>query len=104
MDKIKRMQQLAGLNEITITNPVIFPAFIDEDSPHAQILVDVYYINDFGGAMIEPELNHLPADHGEGFLYIEKGTYGWYDPKEQIFESEEDENTVYVREEYIKYI
>jgi hypothetical protein len=111
MDEIKRMQQLAGLNEITVTNPGDSrPEWINKDSPRAKILVDVYYIEDdayaFGGmrgtAVAEPELDRLP-DADEGFLYIKEGENGWYDEDRQMFESENEQNTVRVREEYIEY-
>ena len=102
MNEIKRMQQLAGLNEAFINAPNnSIPSFIDEDSPRAQILVNVYYIEEWGGAIIEPELgDNFQLEAGD-YLYIEKGEHGWYDG--QAFESE-DENTVYVNEKYIKYI
>jgi len=111
MDEIKRMQQLAGLNEIKVINPADdLPEWIDEDSPRAKILVDAYYIEDRayafggmrGGAVAEPELDRLPnAD--EGFLYIKAGEYGWYDEDRQMFESEDEHSTVLIREEYIEY-
>jgi hypothetical protein len=109
MDEIKRMQQLAGINEYKFINPAQ-PEWIYEDSPRAQILVDAYYINNDaynfggmrGGAVAEPELDRLPDDD-EGFLYIKEGEYGWYDEDRQMFESEDEHSTVQVRKEYIKY-
>jgi len=110
MNTIKRMQQLAGLNEIKITDPTEQPEWIDEDSPRAKILVDVYYIEDDayafggmrGGSVPEPDLDRLPGGE-EGFLYIKAGEYGWYDIDEQMFESEDEHSTVQVRRDYIEY-
>jgi hypothetical protein len=102
INEIRRMQQLAGLNEIRVTDPNERPEWIDEDSPRAKILVNVYYIEDGGYAVAEPELDRLP-NNDEGYLYISAGEYGWYDKDSQKFESDDEHNDVQVREEYIEY-
>lgn len=114
-EEFKRMQRLAGINEIEVNTPNSYrPLFINPKAPRAIILTDIYYIGDDaeddfrplrGMAVPSYKLQGYTLDDiqnaGDGMLYIERGEKGWYDEEQNMFESE-DNSTTEVSKEYIK--
>jgi hypothetical protein len=93
------------------------PEWIDPNSPEAKILTDVYYIGDGargdlsplrGSAVPSYELEGYSMediqDMGDGHLYIENGEKGWYDEKNGMFESADENSTTRIEKKYIKFL
>jgi hypothetical protein len=116
INEVKRMQQLAGILNENESN-YYGPEFINPNSPKAIILTDIYYIGDnaegdlssyHGSAVPSYELPGYTLDQikieGDGMLYIKKNEEGWYDEKEGVFESKDENSTTRIKKEYIKLI
>jgi len=117
INEIRRMQQLAGLIKENNGTEYNGPEWINQNSPKAIILTDVYYINDNaegdlaplrGSAVPSYELQGYTLEDienkGDGMLYIKKGEEGWYDEQEEEFESYNESSTTRIKKEYIKLI
>jgi hypothetical protein len=118
INEIKRMQQLAGIiNENKDESNYYGPEWIDPNSPKAIILTDVYYIGDNaegdlslyqGSAVPSYELPGYTLaqikNESDSMLYIKKDEEGWYDEKEGVFESKDENSTTRIKKEYIKLI
>jgi hypothetical protein len=109
-----RMQKLAGIIK---ENYEYGPAWVNLNSPKAKILTNVYYIGDNAyGDLAQYKGEAVPSyelpgytlsqikKEGDGFLYIKKGEIGWYDEKEEEFESYDENSTTRIKKEYIKLI
>jgi hypothetical protein len=79
MSEIKRLQQLAGINEIKVNNPIQF-----NNGDRVRILVDVYYDEEEGEAVPRYEIEGRVPKHF--WVYIERGEEGTYEEDE--FESD----------------
>jgi hypothetical protein len=97
LNEIKRLQQLAGINEIKVNNPLPI-----KDGDKVKILVNVYY--DGAQAIPEYELDNM-IDEFE--LYIKKDTIGTYYEDEDgygKFIDDEEGSDTRIEKEYLKRI
>ena len=115
LNEIKRMQQLAGILKENSESEYNRPEWIDQNSPKAIILTNVYYIGDNAeGDLAQHSGQAVPSyelpgytlsqikKEGDGMLYIKKNEIGWYDENEGTFESQDENSTTRIKKEYIK--